>query len=152
MSGPLARLDQGQIGAWNGGRIYNGKFDDWAIWTGEALNAAESTAIHNLANSSLNYNAQNADDLFGVYDGEESSASIDGMEWVAAGDGTLTGNPGDVLDLGGGDFGLILNGNGGGVQTASSAATVPEPASIAIWSLLGLAGFGYGCFRRRRNS
>ncbi len=26
---------------------------------------------------------------------------------------------------------------------------VPEPASIAIWALLGLAGFGYSCFRRR---
>lgn len=34
-------------------------------------------------------------------------------------------------------------------QVVGSAA-VPEPASIAIWSLIGLSLAGYGCFRARR--
>ncbi len=34
----------------------------------------------------------------------------------------------------------------------AAAETVPEPASIAIWSLLGLCLAGYGYRRRRRNS
>ncbi len=34
----------------------------------------------------------------------------------------------------------------------AEAAPVPEPASIAIWSLLGLCLAGYGYRRRRRNS
>ncbi len=41
-------------------------------------------------------------------------------------------------------MGVILDG-------VAPAAAVPEPASIAIWSLLGLCLAGYG-YRRRRNS
>ena len=38
------------------------------------------------------------------------------------------------------------------VDLAANAAAVPEPASVAIWSLLGftLAGFGYYRIRRKK--
>ncbi len=39
----------------------------------------------------------------------------------------------------------------GTAATTGGGAVVPEPASIAIWSLLGLCLAGYG-YRRRRNS
>jgi hypothetical protein len=148
MSGATARLGSGQIGAWNGTRDYNGLFDDWAIWT-EALSTAEATAIYNLATSALDYNAQNADDLFGVFDGDNASVAIDGLTWIAAADGTLVGAPGQVLDLGDGAYGVVLNANGGGVRTAVAAA-VPEPATLALWTMLGLGLFGYGLRIRRR--
>ncbi len=38
------------------------------------------------------------------------------------------------------------------LHTTATAPAVPEPASIAIWSLLGLTLAGYGYRRRRRNS
>jgi len=145
MSGPTARLGSGQIGAWDGTRDYNGSFDDWAIWT-EALNAAESTAIYNLANSSLDYNAGNADTLFGVFDGEVGSATINGLRWVVAPNGTLVGTPGQVLNLGNGNFGVVLNSNGGGVQTAA----VPEPSTLIAWMIFGISAVGYVRWRRRR--
>ncbi len=49
-------------------------------------------------------------------------------------------------NIGGRTYAYELN-----LQTAA-AETVPEPASIAIWSLLGLCLAGYGYRRRRRNS
>ena len=38
-----------------------------------------------------------------------------------------------------------------GTAGAPGAAGVPEPASIAIWSLIGLALTGFGYYRVRRN-
>ena len=42
----------------------------------------------------------------------------------------------------------------GGPTTATSTLrnpVIPEPSSLAIWSLIGLAGIGVGCWRRKRN-
>ncbi len=39
-----------------------------------------------------------------------------------------------------------------GVVRAEGDLVVPEPASIAIWGILGLCLAGYGYLRRRRNS
>ncbi len=60
-----------------------------------------------------------------------------------------TGNAGEEIDLrvsSSGDRGLYFDNVS---LTLPAAAAVPEPASIAIWSLLGLCLAGYG-YRRRR--
>ena len=51
---------------------------------------------------------------------------------------------------------LATGGNNVGIDNLSingfvtDAPPVPEPASIAVWSLLGLALAGFGCFRACR--
>lgn len=40
--------------------------------------------------------------------------------------------------------------NGTGNLIVNAAAVVPEPASIALWSLIGLGLAGFGCYRARR--
>ncbi len=69
-------------------------------------------------------------DLTGVQDGDTFALSRtnENIQWAQVG--------GVTFDTGGGDDGT----------------TVPEPASIAIWSLLGFCLAGYGYRRRRRNS
>ena len=39
-----------------------------------------------------------------------------------------------------------------GFRVAAAVAPIPEPTSIAVWSLLGLAGIGAGWWRRRRKA
>lgn len=146
MSGPTARFDVSQIGAWNDSRDYNGLYDDWSFWDA-GLSAAEAVSLYNLGTSSLDYNASDASELFDVFNGDAASANINGLVWTAAADGALVGGVGEVVDLGGGDYGLVLNANGGGLTTLSAAAGVPEPTSLVIWSLLGLLTMG---FRRSR--
>jgi hypothetical protein len=84
------------------------------------------------------------------------------------GDGGTGGTgPGEyvngLVSLGSGEtsFDLLINnfGNTGGyghlnaiVLTLVPSPVVPEPSSIAIWSLLGICLAGYGYRRRRRNS
>lgn len=147
MSGPTARLDVTRIGAWNTSRYFTGIFDDWSIWD-NTLNEAEAVSIYSLANSTLNYDAGDAAVLFDVYNGTTTEAVIGGLTWALVDDGTLAGALGQVIDLGGGDFGLVLNPNGGGLSTVSAAA-IPEPSTMAIaaFGLLGMLVWG----RRRRH-
>ncbi|MCA9218683.1 MAG: PEP-CTERM sorting domain-containing protein, partial [Planctomycetales bacterium] len=63
----------------------------------------------------------------------------------------------DVSFLGGapGDYSALLtfNTSSGDVSfnLSATAAPVPEPASVVIWSLLGLGLVGFGCRRARRS-
>ena len=92
----------------------------------------------------------------------DADADDDGLiEWIAATGNTLGTATDDATyakfaDLDGSSFTISgLAGSGGrssltGFQIVAKPA-VPEPTSIAIWSLLGLCLAGYG-YRRRRNS
>lgn len=63
---------------------------------------------------------------------------------IFAGDGLGTGNFS-------GTFELLQDGAlGGAVQLNTFVQQVPEPASIVIWSLIGLGLAGFGVYRRRR--
>jgi hypothetical protein len=44
----------------------------------------------------------------------------------------------------------IVHSTQGTTSTDADLSTVPEPASLAVWSVLGLAGLGYGGWRRKR--
>ena len=43
-----------------------------------------------------------------------------------------------------------LSGSLGGTITRLSVPEVPEPATIIVWSLLGLAAAGFGLWRRKQ--
>ena len=123
----------------------DGLVDDLAFWS-ETLDDGEVAAIFNLAdNATLNYDASQADQLFQVFDGTLTEAEINGLTWVQ--DSGLGGSAGEVVDLGDGDFFLNLDGTAG---VSTVAAAVPEPASIALWSLLGLGLASFGAYRVRR--
>jgi hypothetical protein len=38
------------------------------------------------------------------------------------------------------------------VEYNNNPQPVPEPASLAVWSLLAIAGIGYGSWRKRRSA
>ena len=51
------------------------------------------------------------------------------------------------------DFANVQNGYVGYTEIdalGSSSAAVPEPASVAIWSMIGLGLAGFGVYRARR--
>ena len=81
------------------------------------------------------------------FSGSLAEASIGTLTWVP--DSDLGGTAGQVVDLGGGDFFLNLNGTTG-VSTLS-VTVVPEPSTFAL-AALGLLGLGWYGRRRRRTS
>ncbi len=126
---------------------FDGLIDDAGIFTA-ALSPEKVAAIYSLGtNADLGYNLGDDDALFALFDSGDPSASveIDGLTWQFVASG-LSGTAGQV-DGANGNFSLLLNAtDGSGLQTLG----VPEPASIAIWSLLALVLTGYGYYRRRR--
>ena len=134
-------------------REWEGFLDEFGIFS-EALSAEEVSLINDVArNSGLDYDLDELNQLFELHDSGDSSATVvlDDLIWTYFVDdnGTFAG-----LGIGDGEFGTdgtqsFLNfGNGTGLATL----LIPEPVSIAIWSLfgLGLAGFGYGRTRRKK--
>jgi hypothetical protein len=105
---------------------FNGRMDDFSYWVGEALSEGKIVGMFNL-DDQLDYDTLDADALFDTYDGTTGPAAVDGTTWYKATD--LTGSPGELLDLGGGDYALVLDASGGGVTT------IPEPGTLAL--LLG---------------
>ena len=126
---------------------FDGQLDDAAYWT-NALSATEIKALFELADeSALNYDAGEVQSLLDLFAQGSGSTIVDGTEWYYVGNG-LDGGLGVVAPNGDG-FDLQLAANGSGLTTE---VAIPEPASIAIWSLigLGLAGFGYYRVRRKQ--
>jgi hypothetical protein len=125
-------------------KVFTGLIDDVSFFD-EKLTDGEIRALFTLATHPvLNYDAGTASILFDVYDGDLTEAQyIGGYRWSKVPGGTLTGNLGDVVSLGGLEYGLILNAAGGGL-----VAAVPEPSTAALagFALLTLAWHG----RRRR--
>jgi len=104
-----------------------GLVDDVAFW-GETLTDGKVAAIFNLADQpALNYDASQADQLFQVFDGALPQVDIGGVTWTPA--TGLGGAAGDVVDLGGGDFFVNLDGTAG---VASSGGTPPPPPPTPI--------------------
>ncbi len=123
---------------------FNGLIDDTAIFSQE-LTAGEIGGLYNLAvETELQYNAGQANELLTIHEDGMGSVEIDGLLWEFA-DGLNTGV--GVVAGQDGEFALQLDPSGSGV--VSSLAVVPEPASIAIWSLLGMGLVGFGYYRRR---
>ncbi|MCA9267537.1 MAG: hypothetical protein KDA41_03660, partial [Planctomycetales bacterium] len=93
----------------------------------------------------LFYNAAQFDLLKQIHDAGTGSIEIGDLTWeFAAGLGGTAGLSGS-----GGDFSLVLNA-AGGTGLVGSSAEVPEPASIAVWSALGIVLAGFGFYRTRR--
>ncbi len=130
-------------------RVFDGRADDIFVFQGE-LTPDQANAVRNLRlNPTLDYSPVDAELLFDLFDAATGSVSIGDIEWVV---GNVTpGTPGQLSDLGGGDFELVLN-SGATVNNGliGSIAAVPEPSTIAIWLILGLVGVGFGWRNRRR--
>ena len=103
-----------------------GLVDDVAFWN-VTLTDGKAAALTNLAKqAALNYDAAQADQLFEVFDGAASDVTIGSKTWSqATGHG---GSAGDVVDLGGGDFFLNLDGTAG-VSTLTGS---PPPTEFKI--------------------
>lgn len=123
---------------------FNGLIDDTAIFSQE-LTGAEIGALYNLAvEAELQYDAGEANQLLSVHEAGSGSVEVDGLLWEFA-NGLNTGL--GLVDGQDGEFSLQLDSSGTGL--VSSLVAVPEPASIAIWALIGL-GLSVGYVRIRR--
>lgn len=107
---------------------------------GEVLDIHQVNAMRNLQLSGLDYSPLLADGLFDLFSAGGSGV-VGGVTWDPA-TGLSTANPGEVFDLGNGEFAVVLDGAGNGLT-----ATIPEPSS-ALLAVLG--GFGLLLIRRKR--
>ncbi len=125
-------------------RAFDGEIDDVGIFS-RAMTDNEIAAIYNLAQeASLNYDLGDADAVLDVFN-NGGEAEIGDLIWRQT--SSLSQTEGDVVAVGDG-FSLQLDASGNGVIGAP--AVVPEPASIVIWSLIGLGLAGFGYYRNRR--
>lgn len=125
-------------------RAFDGEIDDVGIFS-RAMTDNEIAAIYNLAEeAALNYDLGDADAVLDVFN-NGGEAEIGELIWRQT--SSLNQAEGEVVAVGDG-FSLQLDANGNGVIGA--LAVVPEPASIAIWSLIGLGLACFGYYRNRR--
>lgn len=113
---------------------HKGGIDDVGVWSA-ALNGAEATALYTLGSeSALRYGAEDAQVLFGAFNGQASGVTSDGNTWSYV--TGLTGSAGTVVNNG---TALILDASGAGVQI------VPEPSTLALLAtgLLGLLAYAW---------
>lgn len=127
---------------------WQGRLDDISIWTGAsdasgALSQAKIQALYWTPTvSGLGaYDSGAMAKLFGVYDNAGGSATVGSLTWqyVASGlPGTL-GTASQAGSLGGGNYYVQLDANGGGV------VTIPEPGTLALLTacLLGLLCYAW---------
>jgi len=140
------------IGGDDDGERPGGRYDEVGFFN-EALSAGKAAAMYNFSDTSqpLGYNLQQIDSIFGVFDGEQDSFETDdGLIWQLA-----TAQELNNAGLGGGNLGeIVTDGESFGVLLDSTsgvigALAIPEPASIAIWSLIGVALVGFGWYHTR---
>lgn len=147
----------------NDGDIWDGEIDDVAFWSGSVLTEAQINAMYHLGLPSsfdnlssafgFNLDAGQVDELFTIHEDQAGQVSFDGGdnfwsfadELTAINGGTPLGQPFQIGD----ETFVQLSNAGTGTGLLLAAAPVPEPASIAIWSLIGLALCGFGCYRFR---
>jgi hypothetical protein len=124
-------------------RVFDGLIDDVSFFDA-LLSDGDVRALFTLADdSTLNYDASQADQLFQVHGQQIASANIGGRLWTRA--TGLTGDDGDLTASGLG-FTLVLDAAAG---TGVVNNAIPEPSTLllAAFGLLGLL-----CGRRRRRS
>lgn len=114
----------------------NAIVDDIFVF-GDELSVFEANAIRNLR-LSLDLSPEDADVLFDMFDAGAGGAA-GGLNWSLT-SGLDSTNPGGVLDLGGGRYGLVLDSAGNGL------VGVPEPSA----ALLACVGAFSRVMRRRR--
>jgi len=107
--------------------------DDIFVWDSE-LNAHEVNAIRNLRLSSLDLSPRDAAELFALHDAS-ASGPVGGLSWSPA-SGLDATNPGAVLELGGGEFGLVLADDGSGLVGLGGVPAVP---TVSEWGLIIMA-------------
>ena len=113
----------------------------------DALNADQVNAIRNLRLASgLDYNVLEATTLLNLFQAGSGTATINGTTWTNS--AVTPGSPGQLTDLGGGMYELVLNRQGLGL-VGRSAAGIPEP--VTATALLGMLGV-LGTRRRRRTA
>ena len=118
---------------------FNGVMDDVSMWS-NTLSRTQVKALYNLGtNGTLHYTAGDAAKLFDVFSGKLPSATIGALTWEPA--SGILGNPGDVVDLGGGNFALILDDFYNGV---SSAPVPPMAAFVDITNIDGTTNVPFG--------
>ena len=128
---------------------FGGLIDEVAAWS--TLKSVEEIAvIHGLGHfEGRELNDPFIDEVLTAFTTMDSAATADGS-WsfaLASELGTSGSDPiGTIGGSAGVDAFIVLDATGNGVQFA---AAVPEPASVAIWSLLGLGLAGIGYFRTR---
>jgi hypothetical protein len=121
--------------------------DDYGVYSGQ-LTDGEAAAVYNLAvEIDLLYDLGEADLLFNEFNDPTGGVTIGALTWTVFSSG-LSGDPGQVIKNGEGDFTLFLT-DTAGLNGIFGLESVPEPASIAVWSVIGLALVGYGWRRRR---
>ncbi len=121
-------------------RNMDGLVDDLAMWN-NTLDMGQVRSIHGLATTAaLNYDAGNAQSLFNVFDETTASETISGKTWTKTGAGMLNGAPGDVVWLGGNDYGLVLDSEGRGVATKGGSLQSFQSYQIDIDSTDGGGG------------
>jgi hypothetical protein len=100
------------------GAAYKGGVDDFAIWN-QTLTYTEVKSLYNLAtNTALSYNAVQAQQLWSIF-ASGTSDTVGGSTWAKVSDGSLAGAAGDVLALGDGRYGLVLDAASNGVAMAA---------------------------------
>lgn len=126
----------------------DGRVDDVGVFSTE-LTASDVVAIYSLAvEAGLQYDLGDSNTLLEAFANGDPSVEIDGVTWTAA--TGLTGDEGQVINLGpglqGNDLFEINLSGGDGFQVLA----VPEPASIAIWTAIGAVLFGVGWRRKQK--
>ncbi len=108
----------------------DGKVDDIFVF-GDALNVNEVNAIRNLRLSALDFDVPQANQLFNLFD-SSSIGTVGGMRWSPA--SGLAGNPGEVIDQGGGDWAVVLN---SGAGTGLSGTPLAPPNLLGYYPFEG---------------
>ena len=127
----------------DGSQQFNGKGDDLAEWQAQ-LTDGEARSLYTLGSTgALNYTAVQSQSLWNVFNGTLTNTTVNGLNWVST--TGLSGNAGDVVALGGGSYGLVLDGSGDGVI----GSVVPEPGTLVLL-VSGLIGLVCYAWRKRK--
>ena len=114
-------------------------YDEWIV------NGFHGQLIGFIGPSSLDLNAvprvilQDDSRLFEIGAGSVTLSGLDGTLWLGFNDG-YSAAPGCVED------------NAGSIVVQVDIRSVPEPASLAVWSFLSMAAIGCGWWRKRRSN